>query len=99
MASNTLPLSCPSCQYRLNVVRLNCAHCATSVEGNYDLPILSRLGAEDQLFLLHFIKSSGSLKELSRVYKLSYPTVRNRLDDLISRIHEVESEMTQEETQ
>ena len=50
------------------------------------LPALSRLGSEDQQFALAFILRSGSLKEMARLYGVSYPTVRNRLDDLIARL-------------
>jgi hypothetical protein len=36
--------------------------------------------------MLAFIKASGSLKEMARLLRLSYPTVRNRLDDIIERV-------------
>ena len=56
------------------------------MQGDYLLPALSRLGSEDQQFALAFILRSGSLKEMARLYGVSYPTVRNRLDDLIARL-------------
>jgi len=48
------------------------------------------MSPEDQLFILDFIKSSGSLKEMARLLRLSYPTVRNRLDEIIERLKEAE---------
>ncbi len=63
-----------------------CPECGTAVQGDYLLPALSRLGSEDQQFALSFILRSGSLKEMARLYGVSYPTVRNRLDDLITRL-------------
>jgi hypothetical protein len=36
--------------------------------------------------VLEFIKASGSLKEMAKLLGLSYPTVRNRLDEIIERI-------------
>lgn len=33
-----------------------------------------------------FILRSGSLKEMAKLYGVSYPTVRNRLDDLIANL-------------
>ena len=63
-----------------------CPECGTAVQGDYLLPALSRLGSEDQQFALTFILRSGSLKEMARLYGVSYPTVRNRLDDLIARL-------------
>ena len=68
------------------MVRLACPDCGTSVHGDYLLPALSRLGDEDQQFALAFILRSGSLKEMARLYGVSYPTVRNRLDDLIAHL-------------
>ena len=84
-----LPTSCPSCGGDLQVARLACPHCSTSVQGDYLLPALSRLGSEDQQFALAFVLRSGSLKEMARLYGVSYPTVRNRLDDLIARLEAI----------
>ena len=47
---------------------------------------LSRLGSKDQQFAVAFILHSGSLKRMAKLYSVSYPTVRNRLDDLIARL-------------
>ena len=63
-----------------------CPECGTAVQGDYLLPALSRLGSEDQQFALAFILRSGSLKEMAKLYGVSYPTVRNRLDDVIARL-------------
>ena len=59
------------------------------MHGDYLLPALSRLGSEDQQFALAFILGSGSLKEMARLYGVSYPTVRNRLDELIARLKRI----------
>ena len=44
------------------------------------------LSEDDLAFLKRFVLSSGSLKELARVYGVSYPTVRLRLDRLIEKV-------------
>lgn len=82
----TLPTGCPSCDNKLKVRRLICENCGTEIEGLYELPVLARLSAEEQAFVIDFIKASGSLKEMARLLGLSYPTVRNRLDDIIERV-------------
>lgn len=81
-----LPTKCPSCHGRLQVERLKCEKCGTEVSGSYDLPLLATLSEEDQQFILRFVKSSGSLKEMASLMKLSYPTVRNRLNEIIQTI-------------
>jgi hypothetical protein len=73
------------------VKRLACPHCGTEVEGVYPLPVLLALSAEDQDFVCEFVKASGSLKEMAALLKVSYPTVRNRLDALIAKLQVVAS--------
>ena len=86
-----LPTICPACNSQLKVKSLICEQCQTEIQGQYELPALARLSADDQTFILDFIKSSGSLKEMARLLKLSYPTVRNRLDEIIERVKEAEN--------
>lgn len=45
------------------------------------------LDQEDLNFIKNFIITSGSLKEISKLYEVSYPTVRLRLDKLIQKIN------------
>lgn len=82
----SLPCICPACQSVLAVKSLVCEECQTEVSGQFDLPQLATLPAADQQFILEFVKSSGSLKDMAQKMKLSYPTVRNLLDDLITRL-------------
>jgi hypothetical protein len=71
----------------LKVRSLACESCGTTVSGSFDLPLLARLSAEDLQFILDFVKCSGSLKVMAQQMGLSYPTVRNLLDDIITRIN------------
>ena len=43
------------------------------------------LEQEDVTFLKNFVLKSGSLKEIAKLYEVSYPTVRLRLDKLIQK--------------
>lgn len=81
-----LPFICPSCSSALKVQSLSCLSCDTIVSGGFSLPVLSQLNQEDQAFILDFIVSSGSLKLMAEKLKLSYPSVRNKLDDIIEKI-------------
>ena len=47
---------------------------------------LAALDQEDLGFIRKFVLSSGSLKEMARLYGVTYPTVRLRLDRLIQKI-------------
>ncbi len=85
-----LPLKCPACEQGLRVGRLFCAACGTEVNGCFDLPLLARLSEKEQLFILDFVKASGSLKDMAKSMGVSYPTVRNVLDDLIEKLKTIE---------
>jgi hypothetical protein len=90
--NNKLPLKCPSCEKQLHVKQLYCSRCGTEVTGMYSLPTISQLNSEDQKFVTEFILASGSLKVMAQNMKLSYPTVRNLLDDIIERIKNLEQD-------
>ena len=47
---------------------------------------LANLAEEDLAFIKNFVLSSGSLKQMSQLYQVSYPTMRIRLDRLIEKI-------------
>lgn len=90
------PVACPACGAGLHVKSLACDHCHTTIEGRFDIPVLCRLEADDQQFLVSYIKNNGSLKEMARLMNLSYPSVRNRLDDIIARILQLENSTNHE---
>lgn len=48
--------------------------------------MLLQIPPEEQQFILDFFLSSGSLKEMAHQMGKSYPTVRNKLDDIIEQI-------------
>lgn len=81
-----LPIVCPSCENILKVSQMKCSHCDTAISGNFDLPVLLRLTQEEQEFILNFFLSSGSIKEMARQADISYPTMRNKMDDLIEKV-------------
>lgn len=80
------PNICPSCDAKLAVSKLTCSSCDTEVIGTFTLPIWMQLSVEEQEFVLQFLLNSGSLKEMASQLGKSYPTVRNKLDDLIEKL-------------
>ena len=51
-----------------------------------------KLEREDQEFVIQLVKASGSLKELAKIYQVSYPTVRVRLNQIIQHIESLEQQ-------
>ena len=86
-----LPVQCPSCENALSVSQLKCSSCETEVNGLYELPIFLKLSRDEQDFILNFFISSGSIKEMAKQAELSYPTMRNKLDDLIDKIKQLKN--------
>ncbi len=75
--------TCPVCSHELTVTRLQCRSCGTSIEGEFNVGRFGRLG-RDQLGLLEsFLRARGNLREMERELRLSYPTVRARVDGLV----------------
>jgi hypothetical protein len=64
------------------------------IEGQFELPPLARLSAEDQVFVMAFVRAHGSIKEMERTFGISYPTVKNRLNRVSSSFKLVEIEPT-----
>ena len=80
------PGKCPVCSSDLEVVRLQCTSCGTSVEGHFEQSKFNRLDPEQLAFLELFLKARGNIKEVERELGLSYPTVRGRLDALLATL-------------
>ena len=60
------------------------------MSGEFELPVLTSLNEEELRFMLEFVKASGSLKDMAKKMGVSYPTVRNYLDDLIEKLNNME---------
>lgn len=82
---------CPVCNDSLEVRRLECVNCGTTVEGRFTQSKFDRLSPEQQEFVEVFLLARGNIKEVERVLGISYPTVRNRLDGVLEAMgHKVE---------
>jgi hypothetical protein len=61
------------------VERVRLVESQVAVEGAFELPPLAQLSMEDQVFVAAFVRSHGSIKEMERLFGVSYPTIKNRL--------------------
>lgn len=77
---------CPVCGGRLRAVRLKCGKCGTVIENEFELSKFEYLG-EDQLgFMETFVRCRGNIKDVEKELSISYPTVRAKLDEVISAL-------------
>jgi hypothetical protein len=73
------------------VERVRLGESGAAVEGAWELPQLARLSAEDQVFVIAFVRSHGSIKEMERVFGVSYPTIKARLNRIGEQLEFVET--------
>jgi hypothetical protein len=66
----------------LAIERVRLEPSGIAIEGTFELPPLAKLKLEDQLFIMAFVKSHGSIKEMERLFGVSYPTIKARLNKL-----------------
>jgi len=76
---------CPVCGGDLAVTRLYCTSCNTSIEGHFvaEHTPFGHLTPDQMQFLLTFVRCEGRLNRMEEEMKLSYPTLRNRLNEIV----------------
>jgi hypothetical protein len=65
-----------------------------AIEGSFELPQLARLTMDDQVFVTAFVRSHGSIKEMERIFGVSYPTIKSRLTRIANSLEFVETNPT-----
>jgi hypothetical protein len=78
----------------LRVERVSLPDTGIAIEGSFELPVLAQLPLEDQVFIAAFVRSHGSIKEMERLFGVSYPTIKarlNRLSELLASALGVET--------
>src|ERR1700753_1328402 len=68
------------------VERVRLVASGIAVEGQFDPPQLAQLSVEDQVFVAAFVRSHGSIKEMERVFGVSYPTIKSRLNRIAEHL-------------
>lgn len=77
---------CPICGKEMTIKKLECLECKITIEGDFWVNKLASLPPEELEFLELFLKTRGNVKEMERILKLSYPTVRSRLDNILRNL-------------
>ena len=78
--------NCPVCSNMLHITKLNCSHCHTTIENKFQLSKIASLSPEQLEFVETFLFCRGNIKEVEKELGISYPTVRGRLNDIISAL-------------
>ena len=76
----------------LVVERVRLAGSGVAIEGQFELPQLAQLNVEDQIFVTAFVRCHGSIKEMERIFGVSYPTVKSRLNRIAEKLDFVDTD-------
>lgn len=79
----TLPNKCPICGGEIIVTRLHCQACDSRIEGRFSHTTFENLTEEQLSFAETFIRCEGKINRMEAEIGLSYPTIRNRLHEII----------------
>jgi hypothetical protein len=71
---------------RIAIERIRLVGTGVRIDGDFDLPPLAQLPAEDQVFVAAFVRSHGSIKEMEQTFGVSYPTIKNRLNRIAAQL-------------
>jgi hypothetical protein len=86
MNEKPTPQRCPSCSGRLRVVKLDCPACQAEVNGSFDpCPVCALEGEARKVFDL-WLASRGNLKQVQRELRVSYPTARQRVEEMFRQL-------------
>ena len=77
---------CPVCGGELKVTRLKCEECETVIENDFVLSKFDYLSGEELYFTETFIRCRGNIKEVEKALRISYPTVRSKLEAVIKKL-------------
>ncbi|HHW30888.1 MAG TPA: DUF2089 domain-containing protein [Clostridiaceae bacterium] len=94
-----VPGKCPICNANIDITRITCRDCRTTIEGRFQLCKFCKLTPEQKNFIDVFIKCGGNIKEVERELGVSYPTVKNRLENVAAALgHKASEVMPDDET-
>lgn len=77
---------CPVCHSKLLVSKLKCSKCSTVIENDFEMSKFEYLTNEQLKFIEVFLKNRGNIKDVEKELGISYPTVRAKLDEVISAL-------------
>ena len=81
-----MPSKCPLCSGALEVTETSCLDCQVQMRGHFALTPYRNLDAEQIKFLETFLRCRGVIRDMEAALGISYPTVRARLDALLSAL-------------
>lgn len=73
---------CPACGGPIVITECRCASCSLQMRGEFRPGHFSSLSGDQLNFIRVFMRTRGNLSEVEKVLGVSYPTIRNKLDEV-----------------
>ncbi|MQC26063.1 MAG: DUF2089 domain-containing protein [Chloroflexi bacterium] len=80
---HALPNECPVCGGELVLTHVRCWACDTELSGRFHAGPFTHLNEEQLVFVELFVRNEGKITRMEQELGLSYPTIRNRLHEVI----------------
>ena len=73
---------CPACGGAIVITEIRCASCHLKMQGDFTPGLFANLSNDQLTFVRAFLRVRGNLSEMEKVLGVSYPTIRNKLDEI-----------------
>ncbi len=87
--------ACPACGGPIVITECRCSTCRLEMRGEFRTGQLAALSDDQLAFVRVFLRSRGNLSDVERVLGVSYPTIRNKLDEINTPLDRAEASHTQ----
>ncbi len=85
---------CPACGGTIIVTECECTNCQLEMRGEFQLGRFATLSEDQLTFVQVFLRARGNLTEVEKVLGVSYPTIRNKLDEINTTLDRTETSPT-----
>ena len=81
---------CPACGGPIVITEIKCANCHLTMQGEFKPGLFSTLSDDQLTFVRAFLRVRGNLSEMEKVLGVSYPTIRNKLEEINQALERAE---------
>ncbi len=82
---------CPACGESIVITEIRCGACHLKMQGEFKPGLFSSLSADQLTFVRTFLRVRGNLSEMEKALGVSYPTIRNKLDEINQTLQAAEN--------
>lgn len=90
---------CPACGGPIVITECKCTNCHLTMQGDFNPGLFSTLSADQLTFVRAFLRVRGNLSEMEKVLGVSYPTIRNKLEEINQALERAEADAAERQAQ